>query len=71
MLTWITRKLKEVGKPSLMISVKKVITSAYSKSSNFSGFNPILQKFYEMICEIIVSKSMCGIFLFFLSIEIY
>ena len=30
---------------------------------NFSGSNPILQKFYEMICEIIVSKTMCGIFL--------
>ena len=38
-----------------------MITSAYSKSSNSSGFNPILQKFYEMICQIIV----CGIFLIF------
>ena len=42
-----------------------MITSAYSKSSNSSGFNPILQKFYEMICEIIVSKTVCGIFLIF------
>ena len=42
-----------------------MITSAYSKSSNSSGFNPILQKFYEMICEIIVSKTVYGIFLFF------
>ena len=42
-----------------------MITSAYSKSSNSSGFNPILQIFYEMICEIIVSKTVCGIFLFF------
>ena len=42
-----------------------MITSAYSKSSNSSGFNPILQKFYEMICEIIVSKTVCGIFLLF------
>ena len=38
-----------------------MITSAHSKSSNSSGFNPILQKFYEMICEIIVSKMVCGI----------
>ena len=42
-----------------------MITSAYSRSSNSSGFNPILQKFYEMIYEIIVSKTMCGIFLIF------
>ena len=42
-----------------------MITSAYSKSSNSSGFNPILQKFYKMICEIIVSKTVCGIFLIF------
>ena len=42
-----------------------VITSAYCKSSNSSGFNPILQKFYEIICEIIVSKMVCGIFLTF------
>ena len=42
-----------------------MITRVYSKSSNSSGFNPILQKFYEMICEIIISKTVCGIFLFF------
>ena len=42
-----------------------MITSAHSKSSNSSGFNPILQKFYKMICEIIVSKTVCGIFLIF------
>ena len=58
------------GKHSLTISGKKLITSAYSKSSNFSGFIPILQKFYEMICEIIISKTVCGIFLFFLSVKI-
>ena len=40
-------------------------TSAHSKSSNSSGFNPILQNFYEMICEIIASKTVCGIFLIF------
>ena len=45
--------------------MKKVITNAYSKSSNSSGFNPILQKYYEMICEITASKTMCGIFLIF------
>ena len=42
-----------------------MITSAHSKSSNSSGFNPILQKFCKMICEIIVSKTMCGVFLIF------
>ena len=42
-----------------------MITSAYSKCSNASGFNPILLKFYEMIYEIIISKTMCGIFLIF------
>ena len=41
-----------------------MITRAYS-SSNSSGFNSILKKFYEMICEIIVSKTLCGIFLIF------
>ena len=41
------------------------MTSAHSKSSNSLGFHPILQKFYKMICEIIVSKTMCGIFLIF------
>ena len=49
--------------PHWQFSFKKVIISAYSKSSNSSGFNPILQKFYHMICEIIVSKTVCGIFL--------
>ena len=42
-----------------------MITSAHSKSSHSSGINPILQKFYKMICEIIVSKTLCGIFLIF------
>ena len=42
-----------------------MITSAHSKSSNSPGFNPILQKFYEMISEIIFSKTMCRIFLIF------
>ena len=42
-----------------------MITSAYSKTSNSSGFNAILQKFCEMICEIIVYKTVCGIFLIF------
>ena len=42
-----------------------MIISAYSKSSNSSGFNPIFQKFYMMICEIIVSKIVCGILLIF------
>ena len=42
-----------------------MITSAHPKSSNSSEFNPILPKFYEMICEIIVSKTLCGNFLIF------
>ena len=42
-----------------------MIASVHSKSCNSSGFNPILQKFYEMICEMIVSKTMCGTFLIF------
>ena len=42
-----------------------MITSAYSKSSYSSGFNSIVQKFCEMICEIIVYKTLCGIFLIF------
>ena len=42
-----------------------MITNAHSKSSNFSGFNPILQKLYKMTCEIIVSKTVCRIFLNF------
>ena len=41
-----------------MIFVKKGITSAYSKSSNPSGFNAILQKSYVMIRETIVSKTL-------------
>ena len=42
-----------------------MITSAHSNSSNTPGFNPILLKFYEMICKIIVSKTVCRIFLIF------
>ena len=38
---WPGEKLEEVGKPSQTIFGKKVITSAYFKSSNSSGFNPI------------------------------
>ena len=45
-------------------SFKKVIASIYTKISNSSGFNPILQNYYEMICEISVSKTVCGFFLF-------
>ena len=42
-----------------------MITGAHSKSAYSSGFNPILKKFYEMICEIIVSKTVWRIFLIF------
>ena len=47
-----------------MFFTKKIITSAYSKSSNFVGLNPILHKFCE-ICEIIFFKTVCGIVLIF------
>ena len=46
-----------------------MITSVYSKRSNSSGFNSVLQKFYEMICQIIVSKTVCGIFLIFVRLR--
>ena len=66
LLKWTTQKVKGgLESPHWRFSLKKVITSADSKSSNSSGFNPILQKFYDMICEIIVSKTMGGIFLIF------
>ena len=42
-----------------------MIISWHSKSSNYLVFNPILQKFYEMICEITVYKTIRGIFLIF------
>ena len=42
-----------------------MIISWHSKSSNYLVFNPILQKFCEMICEITVHKMLCGIFLIF------
>ena len=44
---------------------KKIITRAYSRSSNSLGFNHIFQKFSEIICEIIFSTMMCGSFLTF------
>ena len=45
--------------------LKKLITSAHPESSICSGFNSIYQKFYKIICEIIVSKTVCGISLIF------
>ena len=39
-------------KPSLTNLTKKLITSGNFKSSIFSGFNPILKKFHEMICNV-------------------
>ena len=35
------------------------------KNSNSLGFNHILQKFYEMNCETVTTKTLCGIFLIF------
>ena len=51
--------------PVTMVFLRKLITSIYVKSPISLGFNPILQKFYEIICEILVSKTMCGILLVF------
>ena len=53
-------------KPSLTNLFKKLITSANSKSSIHSGFNPILKKSHVMICKIIVSEMICRIFFNFL-----
>ena len=53
--------------PLEQFSLKEVITSAHSKNSNSSGFNPILQNFYNTSCERIVSKTVCGNFLIFCS----
>ena len=39
-------KSKEVRNPSLTSFFKKVITSAYPKSSNSLGFNPIWHNVY-------------------------
>ena len=66
MLTSITWQVKASYEPfTNRFLQNKIITSVYSKSSNSLGFNPILQKFCEMICEIISSKTVCGIFLIF------
>ena len=42
-----------------------MLASAYPTSFTSSGCNPILQKFCIMICEIIVYKTVSGIFLIF------
>ena len=65
LVSWTSQKVKGGWKSLLTIFVKKLIPSGYSKSSNSSEFTPILQKYYEMICEIIVSTTMCGMFLIF------
>ena len=48
------RKVKGSDKAFTNEFFKRVIISAYSKSSNSSVFSPILQKFCEMICEMII-----------------
>ena len=37
--------------------IKKIITKVYSELQSFNslGFNPVLQKFCEMVCEIVFS----------------
>ena len=51
--------------PTVFFKINPVKTGVYSKSSNSSEFNPVLQKFYEVICEIIIYKKLGGIFLIF------
>ena len=46
-------------------SLKKLRTSASSKSSNSPQLNTILQKFHEMISEKIFSNTVCQIFTIF------
>ena len=55
----------KVMKPSLTVFYKEIISSPYSKGSNSLEFNPILQKFSEMICEIILSKMVSRMSLIF------
>ena len=43
----------------------KLINSTYAKCSNYLELNSILQKFYEMVCEILVLKTVREIFLIF------
>ena len=45
------------------LTIFNIITSAYSKTLNSLEFNPISQKFCEVICEIIFSKTVFEIFL--------
>ena len=56
--------LKRVQNFHEWIYFEKLITSAYSKSFNSSRFNPISQKFHEIIWEIIVFKTVCGMFFY-------
>ena len=55
----------KVMKPSLTVFYKEIISSPYSKGSNSLEFNPILQKFSVMICEIILSKMVSRMSLIF------
>ena len=66
LLTWIKRKVKKILTNNVLF-LKKLITSTYSNRSNSLGFNIILKKFCEMICEIILSKKACSVFLIFCS----
>ena len=52
-----------VRKLLLSTGFEKMITSAYFKSCNSLGFNSIWEKLYETICEKIVFKMECRLFL--------
>ena len=52
-------------KPSLMNCIYIHKTSSAYSSSNSLRFNPILQKFWEMICGIIFFNMVCEMFLIF------
>ena len=57
--------LLSLESPHQRFSLERVIASTHSKSTKPSGFNLILHEFYDMICEIIVSKTVREIFLIF------
>ena len=56
---WITQEVKASYETftSQPFFIKIFTTSAYFTSSISLGFNPILQKFYDMIFEVIFSKT--------------
>ena len=66
LFTWITRYVKASYQTlTNHVLLKKSMTVHTVRAPNSLGFNPILQKFGEMICEIIVRITVWEIFLIF------